>query len=78
MEIRGYTIRIVKANAAADQSGLGVRLGKFCINKDIPVSHVAEFFGVSRMTIYKWFAGEWIPRKKHTAKIMEIMRKAKR
>ena len=78
MDIRGYTIRIVRANAAADQNGLGVRLGKFCIDKDIPVSHVAKFFGVSRMTIYKWFAGEWIPRSKHTAKIMKTTRKAKR
>ena len=78
MDSRGYTIRIVKANAAADDISLGVKLGRFCISKDIPVSHVAEFFGVSRMTVYKWFVGEWIPRKRHTVKIMEIMRKAKR
>lgn len=78
MDSRGYTTSIVKANAAADQSSLGVQLGKFCIKKDIPVSHVAEFFGVSRMTIYRWFAGDWVPREKHTAKIMEVMRKAKR
>jgi hypothetical protein len=28
---------------------------------------------VSRMTIYKWFVGEWIPRKIHNEKITNIV-----
>jgi hypothetical protein len=78
MDNRGYTARIIKAvNSADSKSSLGVRLGKFCISRDIPVSDVAEFFGVSRMTIYKWFVGEWIPRKRHTENILKIIGKAK-
>jgi len=78
MDNRGYTTRIVEAvNSSDSKSSLGVVLGKFCIRKDIPVSDVAEYFGVSRMTIYKWFVGEWIPRKRHTEKILKITGKAK-
>jgi len=78
MDNRGYTARIVKAiNSADSKSSLGVMLGKFCVSKEIPVSDVAEFFGVSRMTVYKWFVGEWIPRKRHTEKILKIIGKAK-
>lgn len=55
----------------------GVALGRFCITKEIPVSDVAEYFGVSRMTIYKWFVGEWLPRKSNAEKISTILKQAK-
>lgn len=78
MDNRGYTARIVKAvNSADSKSSLGVQLGKFCVSKEIPVSDVAEYFGVSRMTVYMWFVGKWVPRKKHTDKILKITGKAK-
>jgi transposase len=48
-------------------------LGRFCIEKDIPVRDVAEHFGVSRVTIYKWFTGEWHPRKLHIEKIEQVV-----
>ena len=75
MDNRGYTTRVVKANLAADSSSLGVMLGRFCIGKDVPVSDVAKIFGVSRMTIYKWFTGEWMPRKRHIEEISAILEK---
>jgi|APGre2960657423_1045063.scaffolds.fasta_scaffold08437_4 hypothetical protein len=77
MDNRGYASRIVKANLKASTDSPGVMLGRFCIFKEIPVYDVAEFFNVSRMTIYKWFAGEWIPRKAHAAKIQDTLTKAK-
>jgi hypothetical protein len=73
MDTRGYTLRIVRANKVANAKSPGVKLGRICIEKDIPVREVAEYFGVSRMTIYKWFVGEWIPRKIHTEKISDIV-----
>ena len=73
MDTRGYTLRIVRANKVANARSPGVKLGRFCIEKDIPVREVAEYFGVSRMTIYKWFIGERIPRKIHTEKISDIV-----
>ena len=75
MDNRGYATRIVRANRDADAGSLGVKLGRYCIANDYPVREVAEYFGVSRMTIYKWFTGEWIPRKVHEEKIVEMLKR---
>ena len=75
MDNRGYATRIVRANQEASTESSGVKLGRFCIKKDYPVREVAEYFGVSRMTIYKWFSGDWIPRKVHETKINEMLSK---
>ena len=76
MDNRGYASRVVRANQKADARSLGVKLGRFCIGREYSVREVAEYFGVSRMTIYKWFTGEWIPRKSHETKIKEVLLKA--
>ena len=73
MDNRGYMSRIIRANLEASTDSPGVMLGRFCIAKEIPVKDVSEFFKVSRMTIYKWFVGEWIPRKIHNDKITKIV-----
>lgn len=75
MDNRGYASRIIRANLDADVKSPGVKLGRFCIKQEYPVREVAEYFGVSRMTIYKWFTGEWIPRRVHEAKIVEMLKK---
>lgn len=54
----GYSQKLVKANKAANQKMAGVKLGKLCIARDINVSNVAKFFGVSRTAVYAWFKGE--------------------
>jgi hypothetical protein len=77
MDNRGYASRIIKANLAASTESPGVALGRFCITKEIPVSDVAAYFNVSRMTIYKWFVGEWAPRKSNAEKIWDMLKKAK-
>jgi DNA-binding phage protein len=53
----GYSLRLIELNREADSSLLGVRLGKVCIRRNIPVSSVAEQLGVSRQTVYNWFVG---------------------
>lgn len=73
MDSRGYTWRLVHANKKADFRHPGVKLGRFCIEKDISVRDIAERFGVSRMTIYKWFTGEWLPREPHAIKIAKYL-----
>ena len=75
MDNRGYATRIVRANQEADIKSPGVKLGRFCIKKDYSFREVSEYFGVSSMTIYKWFTGEWIPRKVHENKINEMLSK---
>tara|TARA_Y100000114_G_scaffold43529_2_gene39008 strand:+ start:106 stop:333 length:228 start_codon:yes stop_codon:yes gene_type:complete len=53
----GYTTRLVSLNEEADQSLLGVRLGRVCIDYDVPVTEVASQLDVSRQTVYNWFMG---------------------
>lgn len=74
MDSRGYTWRLVHANKKADGRHPGVKLGRFCIERDISVRDIADKFGVSRMTIYKWFIGEWLPRKSHVDQIVLYLR----
>jgi predicted transcriptional regulator len=62
---------------SANQQLLGVQLGRVCLNKDIPVSDVASFFGVSRMTVYSWFRGKSIVSGKHAEKMQKLVDKLK-
>jgi hypothetical protein len=61
--MRGYSIEVAEAVWRGDRSRLGVRLGKACIERRIPVTKVAETLGVTRQTIYSWFSGEYDPAK---------------
>jgi transcriptional regulator with XRE-family HTH domain len=58
---RGYSLRIRDLNAKADKRKLGVRLGRLCIKKDVPVMVVAKRMGVTRATVYNWFCGASAP-----------------
>lgn len=71
----GYSQRIVALNKEADASSLGVALGRVCISTDYPVSDLAEKLGVSRTTVYKWFAGDCIPHSKYHAAINKLLKR---
>lgn len=58
---KGYSLRLLEANKEADQKKLGVRLGRLCIQHDVPVQVVANNLKVSRTTIYNWFVGSAEP-----------------
>jgi transcriptional regulator with XRE-family HTH domain len=58
---RGYSLRIRDLNAKADKRKLGVRLGRVCIKKDVPVMVIAKRMGVTRATVYNWFCGASAP-----------------
>jgi len=68
----GYSNRLIELNKKADDSSLGVQLGRVCIDRDVPVSDVAVHLGVSRQTIYNWFCGVNAPRAE-VDKIKEII-----
>ena len=53
----GYSQKIAQANADADLSMLGVRLGRHCIKVGVSVIDVANHFKVSRTAVYNWFIG---------------------
>lgn len=74
---KGYSLLMADEIKSADSQLLGVQLGRVCINKDIPVSDVASFFGVSRMTVYSWFRGKSIVSGKHAEKMQKLVDKLK-
>jgi hypothetical protein len=53
-----YTTKIIRRNADADPSLLGVQLGRLCIHRLIPVNQVAADLGVTKTAIYLWFSGQ--------------------
>ena len=61
----GYSMSLAFANKKADIKNPGVALGRLCIDKNIPVSKVADELGVSRMAVYNWFAGISWPSRDH-------------
>ena len=77
MTSRGYTFRLASANKKADGRNPGVKLGRYCIANNIPVTDVAEQFGVSRQTIYNWFAGVHAPSKDMCERIKDYLDRAK-
>ena len=72
---KGYSILMADEIKSADSSLLGVKLGRVCLNKDIPVKDVAEFFGVSRMTVYSWFRGKTLVSGIHSDKMKKLLEK---
>jgi len=69
----GYTLKTKRLNDAADPVSPGVILGKFCIERDIPVFIIADTFEVSRQTVYNWFTGHNKPNQKLQQKIFEYI-----
>lgn len=59
----GYSLRVAEAIREADANLIGVRLGRYCLQHDIPVLEVASELGVTRQTVYSWFCGEREPSK---------------
>lgn len=53
-----------------DPEPLGVKLGKLCVQANIPASYVAIALEVSPTIIYKWFRGAGIRKKK--AQVVEV------
>ena len=45
---KGYSTLTIREIQEANPTLLGVKLAKLCVDRDIPVVDVAEFFGVDR------------------------------
>ena len=69
----GYSQRVVKTNRDADMRSLGVALGRYCIQRELPVTDVMDYFDVSKQTVYSWFAGTHIPSKRHATLINKFL-----
>jgi predicted DNA-binding protein YlxM (UPF0122 family) len=53
----GYSQKIAEANAKADTTMLGVRLGNMCIKQGVSVIDIANHLKISRTAVYNWFTG---------------------
>lgn len=69
----GYSTTLVRANGLAKQQLLGVRLGRVCIESGVSVARVAGHLGVSRQTVYNWFAGRRAPQKILTPAVQALL-----
>ena len=71
----GYSTLTAREIKEANQTLLGVKLGRICLDRDIPVTDVAEFFGVSRVTVYSWFRGKTVVSGKYADKMQKLIAK---
>ena len=72
---RGYSSLFIQDVNDANPHLIGVKLGKICIKKDIPVVDIAGYFNVSRMSVYAWFRGTRHVADKHLDKMKKLIEK---
>ena len=70
---KGYSTLTVREIQEANPTLLGVKLGRICVKKDIPVIDIADYFGVSRVTVYSWFRGKAVVSGKHADKMHKLI-----
>ena len=61
---RSYSDKFLRELAVANPDSLGVRLGRLCVDANLPASYVATALETSRMTVYSWFRGRGVSEKK--------------
>lgn len=57
---RSYSHRMLVSLQQADGDRLGVRLGRLCVEANLPASYVAKALETSRISLYNWFKGKGI------------------
>ena len=72
-----YSLNTVLANQQAEQTRLGVKLGKKCIKLGVSVANIAIYLGVSRQTVYNWFVGAYDPKPELTDSIKDLIKTLK-
>jgi hypothetical protein len=72
---KGYSTLVVREIEDANPLLLGVQLGKICVKHSISVKDVAEFFAVSRVTVYGWFKGKVVMSGSHVEKAQKLIAK---
>jgi predicted XRE-type DNA-binding protein len=55
---RTYGGKLLIQLQQGDSTLLGVRLGRLCVEANLPVAYVAEALEVSRNTVNAWFRGQ--------------------
>ena len=71
---RPYSEQFIIALSKADPTRVGVQLGKVCVKANLPTTHVAKTFKVSRMSIHSWFRGQYV-REQYYDRIVKFINK---
>ena len=69
---RGYDSLFIRKVEDADLTLAVMQLADVCIEKNVPVTEVAELFGVTRATVYNWMTGKTTPNPRYLAMIPKI------
>jgi len=64
---RPYSDKFLRELADADETNLGVRLAKVCVEANLPTAYVAQALETTRLSVSYWFRGRQIRAKKHPA-----------
>tara|TARA_R110000803_G_scaffold49384_2_gene102609 strand:- start:135 stop:467 length:333 start_codon:yes stop_codon:yes gene_type:complete len=73
---RPYSDKFLIGLQSADEDRVGIQLAKVCVESSLPLLYVAEYFGVTRMSVHKWFRGDYI-KEKNCIKIQKFIKIAK-
>ena len=60
---RTYGEKFLRGLSEADPSSAGVKLGRLCVDANLPAAYVSRALEVSRMTVYSWFRGRGVNEK---------------
>lgn len=71
--MNGYSLSLLGRNKKADVRLIGVKLGRVCIAKNIPVAKIAYEAGVTRQTVYNWFSGVSSPTVLHQPTVQKLI-----
>jgi len=63
---RSYGDKFLVALKDGDPNRLGVRLGRLCVEANLPAAYIAKALQTSRTTVYAWFRGQGIREEKRT------------
>lgn len=61
---RPYSQDFLVSLQSADERQIGVQLARLCVDANVPASYIATALDTTRMTVYSWFRGQDIRRKK--------------
>jgi predicted transcriptional regulator len=63
---RPYDHKFLLDLQKADPNRLGVKLGRVCVEANLPAAYVAKVLETSRTTVYSWFRGQGIREERRT------------
>jgi len=55
---RPYSEKFLLELHRTDSNRIGVQLAKACVKANLPAKYVADYLGVTRITVYSWFRGK--------------------